>query len=635
MSGDLPPRRIPEAHWLPVGIDSLEPNALTVVRSSEHCSVLAGPGAGKTELLAQRAAFLLQTGASPAPQRILAISFKRDAARNLARRVRQRCHADHSNRFDSLTFDAFAKSLVDRFGQALPDRWRPTANYGILFAKKAYWIDFLRRAAQAQDNPFGAAAVQTLPTTAFERRHVLDEPLPEAGWPNATAGRWAGQHFWDQQLRSAERSYLSFPMLSRLAELLVRVNTAVRNALVLTYSHVFMDEFQDTTQAQLDLVQTIFLGTSTVMTAVGDNKQQIMRFALAMDDPFGTFERSFAAKRIPLLSNYRSSPELVRIQHVLAQALDASAARPESKAKAAISDACCSIWDFSSTRVEASTLAAYVAAEMREHGLQPTDFVLLVRQKAEGYAQVLTPAFADAGIPLRNEAAYVGSQMLQELLTEPLSELVLVMLRVACAASGGSSWSEAQHSLAELRGVDPTDDRTRRELARELDGFASVFLQQHPQPPSTEAQARSMVQAVLAFLDPNALVAAHVSYRQGNWFAEVESSVALHLLASAAQTQDWRAALDAYEGANALSLMTLHKSKGLEYHTVIFVGLDDEAWWSYTLDPIDATAGFFVAFTRAKQRVIFTYSPERGQRATVAPLYELLEKAGVTRIDMA
>lgn len=144
-----------------------------------------------------------------------------------------------------------------------------------------------------------------------------------------------------------------------------------------------------------------------------------------------------------------------------------------------------------------------------------------------------------------------------------------------------------------------------------------------------------MVQAVLAFLDPNALVAAHAPYGQGNWFAEVESSVVLHLLGSAAQTQDWSAALDAYEGANALPLMTLHKSKGLEYHTVIFVGLDDDAWWSYTQDPVDATAGFFVAFTRAKQRVIFTYSPERGQRTKVAPLYELLDKAGVPRIAVA
>jgi len=189
--------------------------------------------------------------------------------------------------------------------------------------------------------------------------------------------------------------------------------------------------------------------------------------------------------------------------------------------------------------------------------------------------------------------------------------------------------------LAELRGIDPTDDRARRALARDLDGFSSAFARLHPQPPSTEAQTRSMVQAVLAFLDPSALVAAHASYGQGNWFAEVERSVVLHLLASAEQAQDWPAALAAYEGANALPLMTLHKSKGLEYHTVIFVGLDDDAWWSYTQDPVDATAGFFVAFTRAKQRVIFTYSPERGQRTKVAPLYELLYEAGVPRIAMA
>ena len=631
----LPPRRVPPGDWQPVGVDSMEPNALTVVRSGEHCSVLAGPGAGKTELLAQRAAFLLQTGASPAPQRILAISFKRDAARNLARRVRQRCHPDHASRFDSLTFDAFAKGLVDRFGQALPDRWRPTADYGILFPKRAHWADFLRRAGLAQDNLFGQAAVQGLSVNYFERRHVLDERLPEAGWPPVTAGRWAGQRFWDEQLRGIARSYLTFPMISRLAELLIRVNASVRNALALTYSHVFMDEFQDTTQAQFDLVQAIFLGTPTIMTAVGDNKQQIMRFALAMDDPFGAFEQSFGAQRIPLLSNYRSSPELVRIQHVLAQALDTAAVHPQSKAPASIHDACCAIWDFSTVNAEALTLAQYVASQMREHNLRPNDFVLLVRQKAEDYAQVLTPAFVTAGIPLRNEAAYVGSQMLQELLTEPLSELVLLILRLACAAQSGSTWSEAQHVLADLHGIAPTDDRARRALAQDLDAFARQFSKQHPRPPDTEAAARSIVQDVIAFLGRNALIAAYTPYGQGGWLEEVENSLALHLQSSAAQAPDWHAALEAYEGTKALPLMTLHKSKGLEYHTVIFVGLDDSAWWSYAQDTADATAGFFVAFTRAKQRVIFTYTPERGARTNIAPLYGLLAAAGVQTTSIA
>jgi len=69
--------------------------------------------------------------------------------------------------------------------------------------------------------------------------------------------------------------------------------------------------------------------------------------------------------------------------------------------------------------------------------------------------------------------------------------------------------------------------------------------------------------------------------------------------------------------------------------TVIVVGRDGDAWWSHTQDPVDATARLLAAFTRAKQRVIFTYPSEHGQRATVAPLYELLDRGGVPRVAVA
>ena len=81
--------------------------------------------------------------------------------------------------------------------------------------------------------------------------------------------------------------------------------------------------------------------------------------------------------------------------------------------------------------------------------------------------------------------------------------------------------------------------------------------------------------------------------------------------------------------------MTLHKSKGLEYHTVIFAGLDDSAWWSYAQDTAVATAGFFVVFTRAKQRVIFTDSPSRGTRKSIALLYALLASDSVQTLSVA
>lgn len=112
-------------------------------------------------------------------------------------------------------------------------------------------------------------------------------------------------------------------------------------------------------------------------------------------------------------------------------------------------------------------------------------------------------------------------------------------------------------------------------------------------------------------------------------------AVSLHLEVSCKTAATWTEALDVYEGEHAVPLMTIHKSKGLEYHTVIFIGLDDDAWFAFQSQTKEEMCGFFVAFTRAKQRVIFSYCAARGNRAAVAPLYTLLGSAGVKTINKA
>lgn len=623
-------RRVRPDDWKPVGLDALEANALKVVRSTDNRSVIAGPGAGKTELLAQRAAYLLQTGAAPAPRRILAISFKRDAATNLAARVRQRCHRNHAGRFDSMTFDAFAKGLIDRFGQALPERWRPRSDYDIMFPNDRDYRDFLYQTVGTPPASVGTYAdLQAIAVKTFERRHLVGSPLPVDGWSKPTPGQWAADRFWQTSLHEGKKSILSFPMIGRLTELLLRVNPMARDALRLTYSHLFMDEFQDTTQIQYDLVRTVFLGTETVITAVGDNKQQIMRWAMAMDDPFTAFDSDFGGKRMQLYNNYRSSPELVSIQHVLAQALDARAVAPVSKTAGTIAGDSCAIWDFSTPEVEADRLAAFVVAEMKTHNLGPRDFVLLVRQKAVDYAAVLEPAFAAAGIRLRNEAGTVGAVMLQELLAEEASELIVAILRLVMTKRAGRYWTDCQEALAALHGVAPDEEAAQSRLARGLDAYAINLSKTHPTPPKSKAAARAIIDDIVAFVGRDRLIAVHPAYGQGAWLEKVLDAAAMHLSASSDSSGDWSTALDAYEGVHAIPLMTIHKSKGLEYHSVIFVGLDDGAWWSFANDQIEATAGFFVAFTRAKQRVVFTYCARRGARNKIATLYSLLEKAGV------
>lgn len=628
-------QRVRPDDWKPVGVDALEANALKVVRSTDNRSVIAGPGAGKTELLAQRAAYLLQTGIAPAPRRILAISFKRDAATNLAARVRQRCHRNHAERFDSMTFDAFAKGLIDRLGQALPDRWRPRPDYEIIFPNEWDYRDFLYQQVGTPPASVGTYAdLQGIAVKTFERRHLVGSPLPLDGWSNPTVGQWAADRFWQTSLHEGKKSVLSFPMIGRLAELLLRVNPMARDALRLTYSHLFMDEFQDTTQIQYDLVRTIFFGTDTTITAVGDNKQQIMRWAMAMDDPFAAFDADFAGKRTPLYNNYRSSPELVRIQHILAHALDARTVKPISKTVVTIAGDSCAIWDFSTPEVEAARLVAFVASEMKTHDLGPRDFVLLVRQKAADYAAVLEPAFNAAGIPLRNEAGAVGAVMLQELLAEEVSELAVAILRLAMTKRAGRYWTECQEALATLHGITPDDEAAQSRLAHELDAYTLKLCKAHPSPPESKAAARMIIDDITAFVGKDRLIAVHPAYGQGGWLEKVLDAAAVHLSASSVSGGDWSTALDAYEGVHAVPLMTIHKSKGLEYHSVIFVGLDDGAWWSFANDQIEATAGFFVAFTRAKQRVVFTYCARRGTRSEIATLYGLLEKAGVRIFSM-
>ena len=112
-------------------------------------------------------------------------------------------------------------------------------------------------------------------------------------------------------------------MLNRLAAYSLRCNPKVTAALRLTYAYVFLDEFQDTTASQWDLVRAAFLGSRTVLTAVGDSKQRIMVWAGAKTDVFEKFQEEFSAERADLVRNYRSVPELVRMQYVIAQALEA------------------------------------------------------------------------------------------------------------------------------------------------------------------------------------------------------------------------------------------------------------------------------------------------------------------------
>src|SRR3989344_2421929 len=241
--------------WRPQGITDLEDAAWTALREQGCTSVVAGPGAGKTEFLAQRAAYLLQTGICRNPARILAISFKKDAAENLKARVEKRCSPELAARFDSLTFDAFTKNLVDRFRDALPEEWQPSKPYKVLFPdrEKEQFLQTARtRAVQAWQSE-----IARIDAANFESSYVGAQKLTAEIVAPTTAIDFVIDRWWERNLRR-EVSEVSFVMFNRLAELLLRTRPQILRSLQLTYPFVFVDEFQDTTHGQYDFLLSAF-----------------------------------------------------------------------------------------------------------------------------------------------------------------------------------------------------------------------------------------------------------------------------------------------------------------------------------------------------------------------------------------
>ncbi|THG81558.1 ATP-dependent helicase [Pseudomonas sp. A-1] len=620
----------PEA-WQVRGIDDLEPAAWCALRQPGSACVVAGPGAGKTEFLAQRAVYLLETGLCPAPYRVLAISFKSDAADNLAARVRKRCPADLASRFTSLTFDAFTKSLVDRFHAAIPVDWRPTRPYDIACPKRPQVQGFLYRTHQIAP-PEWQKTIAGFTVENFESHIAGAYKLPSACSHPQSGEEFAIHRWWLEQLNNQTCSAITFTGLNRLAELLLRTNPHIRRALQMTYPFVFVDEFQDTTYAQYDFLRSAFGGTDIAVTAVGDDKQRIMTWAGARPDAFERFAADFTATRIPLLFNFRSSPGLVQIQHVVARALDPNAAQTVAQAQNQIDGDVAQVWRSQTKQQEAEYLARWLVDDMASRGRAPRDYCILVKQKSDDFESDLAPALSQQGLRLRNESHALGRTTLQDLLSDEFSKIAIALLRLGADRKAPAAWRHAVTALLTIRAIAPDDELGEMRVENEFTAFLARLRTSMAANAPSRANAEAFTDQVLEFLDLPAVKRSYIEYASGDLLALMAEAFRLHCAASAEGAPSWTACLDAFEGLAQIPLMTVHKSKGLEYDTIVFVGLDDQAWWAHRPGNQEGLATFFVALSRAKQRAIFTFCRERGQRRRVAELFQLLTDAGVPEI---
>ncbi|QDT07196.1 DNA helicase II [Rubripirellula lacrimiformis] len=623
--------KIEEQSWQPVGIESLEDTALTAAQAARNSIVVAGPGAGKTELLAQRADYLLRTDTSKSPRRILAISLKRDAAKNLQDRVGKRLPAELAERFDSMTLDAFSKNLVDRFRLAIPEFWRPNDDYRIEFNIKEERADrMIREAAERlRCEPADLSGIGPIRwyRECFSQRLQIDgSAILENG---STRERLAVSQ-WQHYLHGKYR-YLNFHMIARLAELMLRSNPAVLHAMRATYSHVFLDEFQDTTNLHYDLLRTAFLDSESVLTAVGDTKQCIMTWAGALAGITKRYAEEFTADSYALRANYRSEPELIHIIGSLAQQIEPEAILPVCGRGRESGDGQCRVIEFSDDSEEAIAVALVLNELVEDEGVEPRDICVLCRKRVDQYSSNLVDALQQ----INGLARVRDETKLQDLLAEPLVELVADAFLVAASDEPQpDSWSRLQRVLEKTgRSESAQQQRIRNKLLSTLVDCLRLSL---PQCAKTVDGIAVEVNRAIDAIGEKSFRQSHPQYRQGTFFEETVSSLVKQLGFrygdESQQFGTWIEVIRDLRGETSIPVMTIHKSKGLEYHTVIFVGLEDAAF-NNLQDPTGDGNSFFVAFSRAKKRVLFTFAKSRFKRMqsrkNVNLLYGWLEEAGV------
>ncbi|MCC4252559.1 ATP-dependent helicase [Sphingobium naphthae] len=632
--------------WKPVGVDSLEQAALDAVRSEGSSLVAAGPGTGKTELLGQRAAYLLQTGLCRYPRRILAISFKRDAATNLRDRVAARSGPEAVRQLDSMTFDAFAKQLLDRFWRALPPPWTLAGGYriGATYPVRQGFSSFQHEVADNltdQLTPAGWSAAQLsfLPKPqsihgmnfeeyGFGIQRLVLHPLSV---PDAKAF---------MQLVALRRGLISnppaltFPQIGCLATAIIAANPAIREGLRATYSHVFLDEFQDTTSVQYGLVKAIFEDADSVLTAVGDAKQRIMVWAGAQKNVFDAFEKDFlrtpqALGQLTLTRNYRSNERIVRILNSLKRRI--APTEPDFVAVRKAPDLpdsdIFSLLVAANQQAEANAVAALVAKAIAEK-TDPRSIGLLVRQQAQNWQDRLQQAFDTARVPFRNEDRNLGGGTIQDLMTEIYSRVIVAIIAFATRKYAGPLWTIALGHFAVAQGIDIEDDESaERALALRVDAFHQANrLDENAKP--DELQVRHMIASIEKELGLDRMRAMAPQYAVGDFFENIRKATAEFLVECTNSTSSWKEAIDRYRGVGQVPLLTITKSKGLEYDLVVLLGLNDEQWWSFDRDVEEGHSLFFVAASRARERLVLTRCGS-DRKSKIDEIFSLLNEAGI------
>jgi ATP-dependent DNA helicase UvrD/PcrA len=562
--------------------------------------VVAGAGTGKTAVIAERFRRLVAGGVSP--DAILVMTFTERAANEMRHRIEDLTDAPapavgtfHSIALGWLREDGRAIGVPSGFRiLAGADRW--------ILARELMWSigDAALTGDERPDDLVGPVLQmlermkqELVPLVRLETWASTAEDHERAELMRACVRLFRA---YEKECR--KQRLLDFDDLLRLAVALFEKDPAVLRRYAARYPQVLVDEYQDLNLAQERLVELVAGGGAPFV--VGDDDQSIYRFRGASRASLERFLRSFpTASTVTLGRSHRSSR---RIVSAASRLIDHNPDRLPKQLRSDATGPAVHIWDCADGASEAAAIAGE-AAQLLEDGTPPASVAVLCRTNA--IARPIAIALAALGLP----HVVIGGHGFHD---RPEVKDLIAMLRVI--HDPGDLVARARPNAAALQPL--------------LDRFAAVAAQLDVRDLFFELMEQS------EYLETASDATANVTRFAENIaeFCETSPDHSLdafmrHLdLVLLSGEDETPADLTEVEDRDAIHVMTIHQSKGLEFEAVFVPSLVEGRLPQFgrsprfelpaaVLEPLvrgreDVVAEerrlLYVAMTRARRRLYLT-----------------------------
>lgn len=618
---------------------ALNPRQLEAVEHHDGALlILAGAGSGKTRVLVQRIACLLENRRAE-PWQILAVTFTNKAARELV----ERCRAEVSTAAEEIwagTFHGISAKLLRRHADLLGY----SRSYSIFdMDDQIRLLKDLVATSGLDDSVFRPDAV----------RGYIDAAKNEARHPDAaiaaasdTFTMEAAKLYARYQERLKKMDAMDFGDLINNALVLMEQHPEVGDRYRHRFHYVMVDEYQDTNHAQYRLVHSFAAGHRN-LCVVGDDDQSIYAWRGADRRNILEFERDWpGAYTVRLEENYRSTGTIIEAAAAL---INNNTLRHEKRMFTANADGeKITVYTAADERDEAH----YIADQIESLGSARGDAAIFYRTNAQ--SRGIEEEMVRRGIPyvIVGATRFYERREVRDLLAylrfanNAADDLALErIINVPARGIGKVSWErikalaeQAGRPVFEMLGDSQVMDSLSSAARKRLTAFhqlATVWV--HDPPTSVAALTRRILDdtAYIAWLEgkPEDDAQGRVENVQefvsvaASWDDEFSGAAAerdpeeaeLTPLAGFLERVALAADVDAYQARErAVTLMTVHNSKGLEFPFVFVAGMEEGIFPHARSSNDEEGEGVeeerrlcYVAMTRAKRRLTLTHARRR------------------------